>query len=473
MAFLRSASGLVFGLVFPIVHSFVSTRPQPQQTTTSLRVLGDRPDVSTGEDFQGPPPALLGESSFAIYDLLLQRSLQTHCYYLREARNDVKADWLMGFLDHSHLDDGIRWHSIVGMRSHLRDYFRALDSEPKHSITVVYGGERQLGLDSPSNAAPLSEAEAKAHEDLMPWASAARSRRANPYLPKPKTLEYTEEVDPHQLAEEVMDLCAVLGEEWRVDLDLLAWVDKAETRLEKAEDSQQQRKAFKEKCRLDPDDDECQLDYESFEANRSVPAFESAERGRSGESTPLRRLNYELLQRACTLLALKAVRADLAWGGMAPGSKQGEGKRRGEPGPTDKAASDAAALKWLGGFLEEGKWWEQLAGVTTSLVRPEDQTDVALDTVSDRMLASLDHRFPSLVDGRLVDPPALANQVRDARHARARGLKAELDECGGKLEELRTECATVRMLEAFVAAEARLLACLNEKEPWLLQRSFM
>ena len=149
MAFLRSASGLVFGLVFPIVHSFVSTRPQPQvlffnpgicenehhfrffshvlkmsratrlkhakltrgrsrffgqQTTTSLRVLGDRPDVSTGEDFQGPPPALLGESSFAIYDLLLQRSLQTHCYYLREARNDVKADWLMGFLDHSHLD---------------------------------------------------------------------------------------------------------------------------------------------------------------------------------------------------------------------------------------------------------------------------------------------------------------------------------------------------------------------------------
>ena len=44
-----------------------------------------------------------------------------------------------------------------------------------------------------------------------------------------------------------------------MDLDLLAWVDKAETRLEKAEDSQQQRKAFKEKCRLDPDDDECQL----------------------------------------------------------------------------------------------------------------------------------------------------------------------------------------------------------------------
>lgn len=479
---------------------------------TVLNVLGDARPVSTGkgDSFRRE---LVGHGSFDIFDLLLQRSLQTQIGYYKGTRNSLKADWLNGFASHSHLDDGSRWHSIVGMRVHCGVYFRELFAEPAHSFTVQYGGDGQLGLDSASAATPLASplgnnaddaaprtdhAPLAPHPDLMPWTAAASSRKRNPYLPKPQPLEFTEVVAPQELAAVLMGVCRAVASEFQEDLALQASVDNAEFRAEQRERlrarSRAARVGKKRASQRGGDDGSLEstprlpsalehgplndaemaiVDPASLE---SIPPFEAAERGRSDPSTPLRRLNYELLQRAATILALQHVQEELAR--AAVDIEAGAASGHTPAGHTPVGSDAACVLEWLNRFLIDGKWWDDLAAVTTSLTRPSDGSDVALDSVSDRLLRALDLGTPSFMprspapstppsassdpakEGNcvLIDPCAVADLLRGKREGVALSLVAQLKHTDEVLQAVVRESEDIALLERAVG-EGTQLAC--------------
>ena len=157
------------------------------------------------------------------------------------------------------------------------------------------------------------------HPDLVNnmWAKAAESRKRNPYLQQERSIEYTDYVQPREVAATIMRVCRVLSAEWLDDLAIIAREDNTDTREEKRTAAQERRKY----CKEHPDDEECLLDYDD---QLDTPAFEQAERARSSESTPLRRLNFELLQRSTTILGIKSLQTELAFGAM---TGEGKGKK--------------------------------------------------------------------------------------------------------------------------------------------------
>ena len=61
-----------------------------------------------------------------MHDLLLQRAIQTQLRYYDDMHNEVMTAWLQGFLNHTHLDNGEMWHSVVGMHVSMEEYFRVM-----------------------------------------------------------------------------------------------------------------------------------------------------------------------------------------------------------------------------------------------------------------------------------------------------------------------------------------------------------
>jgi hypothetical protein len=57
-----------------------------------------------------------------MYDLLLQRSLQTQNIYFKDSRNHLKADWMLGFLNHSHLGGDLLPHFWKNKISNLDNH---------------------------------------------------------------------------------------------------------------------------------------------------------------------------------------------------------------------------------------------------------------------------------------------------------------------------------------------------------------
>ena len=57
---------------------------------------------------------------FSLTDMLMQRAIQTQKHYYMELHNEPMSNWLGGFMDHSHLDRGSRWHSCMGLRTGLQ-----------------------------------------------------------------------------------------------------------------------------------------------------------------------------------------------------------------------------------------------------------------------------------------------------------------------------------------------------------------
>mmetsp|Transcript_36819 Transcript_36819/g.72920 ORF Transcript_36819/g.72920 Transcript_36819/m.72920 type:complete len:441 (-) Transcript_36819:298-1620(-) len=421
-------------------HSLITPAVKYIKATTVLNVLGDRKSElsSSNDDFR---KKLVGGSSFDIFDLLLQRSLQTQIVYFKNTRNDLKADWLNGFAEHDHLDGGARWHSIVGMRMHCGEYFQSLLSEPIHSITVRYG-PGAVGVGSTKDGTTLKEMSdtSGVAPGLTPWLAASASRRKNPYLTKPKPMEFEEFVSPKELTHSLMGVCRSLAIEWKEDLALLASVDNEEYRREQGSAHRERMRAHRAKFKQKRgEDEERLLDMEAFEASiQPVPPFLSAERGRDG-SSPLRRLSYELLERVVTVLALKALQADLAVGGLLfrQDKRQAASKK------------EAATLKWLDDFLTDGQWFEALAAVTESRFRA-DKSDVTLDTVSDRLFTALELRAPSFSNLDVVDPPALADALRKHREQVALSLASQVGHCDDVLQSVLRECENRLILERAV-----------------------
>ena len=244
------------------------------------------------------------------------------------------------------------------------------------------------------------------HPDLTRgWQQAAASRARNPYLQKPCSVEYTDYVQPREVAHSIMRVCRSLSTEWLDDLDIIANEDNADTREERVKLSKERRKF----CKEHPDEEECAAYYDD-----ATPPFEQAERSRAGDSTPLRRLNFELLQRSVTILGIKSLQTELAFGAMSEKQRSQE-------------------LVWFDTFVES--WWAQLAGVDKSVARG-DGSDVALDPVSEKLFDALELSMPTILKGILIDPQNLSERLHSHRERSALQLARQLKETDAILENL-------------------------------------
>jgi hypothetical protein len=153
--------------------------------------------------------------------------------------------------------------------------------------------------------------------------------------------------------------------------------------------------------------------------------------GRNQGSSPLRRLNIELLQRASTLLALKSMQTELAQGAMSQ-SRQ------------------ARELIWFDDFAKE--WWDKLAGI--SRVEAGQDGDAIVTPVSEALFDALEHRPPVIMVGTLIDPPALALKLYEHREKAAQQMAKQLVDTDARITNLKRECLE-RVLQLELSLETR------------------
>jgi len=356
-------------------NAFRADTSGPGATGVMKMVLGDYSGTREASD---QPPSdgqpLMGHSDFDIIDMLLQRSIQTLCRYCDDTDCEFKADWLSGFLNHTHLDGGSNWHSILGMRVHFNEYLRELMREPVRNITF----EKYV------NVASLGE----------------------PVNYQPRLYQQT--VQPRKAAESIMLLSLHLSAEFREDLKTLASLDSKEAR-EEVEVRDKRRERIARIARRN-----------KLSSKGKVSACKGSSLdhlGCSEGSSPLRRQNIELLQRASTLLALKSLQTELAQGAMSQ-SRQ------------------ARELIWLDDFAKD--WWDEIAGI--SRVESTDNGDAIIEPVSDALFDALQHRPPVIMVGTLIDPPALAQKLYEHRERAALQLTNQLNETESRITNLKREC---------------------------------
>jgi len=338
-------------------------------------VLGDYSDTQRIPD---QPPSdgqqpLMGHGDFDVIDMLLQRSIQTLCRYCDDTDCGFKADWLSGFMNHTHLDGGSNWHSILGMRVHFNEYLRELMREPIRNITYEKFVNVAASEESPDYQARL----------------------------------YQQTVQPRKAAESLMLLSQHLSNEFREDLEILATIDSKEARDE-IEVRDKRRERIARIARRN------KLSSQGSAQPNDRPTMERL--GRNQGSSPLRRQNIELLQRASTLLALKSMQTELAQGAMSQ-SRQ------------------ARELIWFDDFAKE--WWDELAGI--SRIETADDGEAIITPVSDALFEALMHRPPVIMVGTLIDPPALAQKLYEHREKAAKQLGKQLTETDSRITNLKRE----------------------------------
>lgn len=140
--------------------------------------------------------------------------------------------WLCSFLGHEHLrvartgDYGTGRILYCGLDGGLRcswsGYLRTMLSSGTQTYDVQYHvGTADIGhWPKPEGG----EAPTSADGTPYPWAAAAASRRANPYLQKaaPQLKTYTEVIEPRRVARGLMGVREQLAQEWEEDLRVLA-----------------------------------------------------------------------------------------------------------------------------------------------------------------------------------------------------------------------------------------------------------
>lgn len=362
-------------------------------------------NLFNGDDAELPPMT----DVIHIHELLLQRSIQTQLYYLQEVRNEVKATWLAGFLKHEHLDNGNRWHAVFGMKTLMTDYFRALLRTAQQEIDVevkVGGGSNNVGGEISDAWTTTKEnveedtyetEEDKALErDLKPWLAASNSRKRNPYLNKePQVMTYQETIDPRMIAAQLENVVKCLSREWQEDLTLQFLADDPE-QLEEAR--------IAEGIAFDKKD----------QGNLNQPtAFDTAERCRTG-SSPLRRRNYDLLERGVTIIAIRSLESELAYNSAGNHLPSME-------------------LRWLDAFMKG--WWARLSGA----VRESFLPTLEEGSIVERMLEEMSME-PSITDGDdTVSPRALAGRIHEHRQIVQLKLMSQLADTQAILDSIHRE----------------------------------
>lgn len=508
-----------------LVESFQSAALQPIRSEGTDPWIFSRNSVVSSVSRSSPPPNTQPQwwsgddphmathiDVIEIHDLLLQRALQTQVWYYNEMRNEMMATWLRGFLNHTHLDSGVKWHSVVGMRTPFCDYLRKLLTEPPMAVTVRYKigtsedwpsvpspptatatppvEKKKLTADEEAKAAYLARMEADSpfymkpaaggptgaasvatsekeedcaetgsstklleeldravarlkakatpsvsktpptsamqsaapvsspqlglngmpiHEDLKPWAAASASRRRNPYLNRePQYKEYEEVVQPQLIASTLMTVISNLAQEWQEDLALQFLDDDPE---HQHDEIVARREAM----------------HSKEEGDLSQPdVYARASRARVTESTPLRHLNFDLIQRSATIMAVKSLEAELAY--MS---------RRDERCKQE--------LKWLDEV--SAPWWPRLSGVVQD-GGSSSQWKVAVGkAVSDAMLEEISILSPIVRKGLLIDPPSMVDRIRAHRQKVVLKLGKQLEDTESILSSVRRESLERAMLE--------------------------
>lgn len=379
---------------------------------------------------------------FKITDMLLQRSIQTQLHYYTQLRNEPVSNWLSNFENHGHLDRGMKWHSCMGMRLGLQDYLEQMVTAEDVSIMVKYGIDVGFTMAPHLEKEDLEDHKLSGHrlpDELNTWAHSAASRRRNPYL-QDRHLgqgqrEYEETVQPRMLARSLSGLVQTLCSEWTADLDYIAKQAVTDHELKKGE---RERIAEHEKRRIDDSDMLLQQtrgnlpsraalirvnrlqSQKSLEGGYDMKAYLGLWKTRNSafgdDDTPLRRLNFELIERAVMFEAGRLFIEQLQKRGWSD------------------------ELLYMRRFLDEweprlmGQGFEGVdAAMGLSLPLAVQQTPVAAV-----MFEALNLRPPTKgSSGSLIDPTSLAKLLLAYRREAASKLAAQLEDVDGMLVEVQ------------------------------------
>lgn len=190
-----------------------------------------------------------------LYDLLVQRAVQTCCFTSRQCRDNPTAQWLEQFAGHSGLE---HFHGLDGLRMAWDEYLTKLLYAPEQSVMV--------------------QSVLKKHRGLSP---------NNPYL-QPTPMEYEHRIVPSQIAERVMQTACDIASEWTHDLGLM-----------EAENAEQTRRHL-QAVRTGAGDDE---------RNTTLPVF-AVDPVSPDADSPYRGGNYDLLKLLATRHATRSLLRD-------------------------------------------------------------------------------------------------------------------------------------------------------------------
>uniref|UniRef100_A0A7S2WFS7 Uncharacterized protein n=1 Tax=Rhizochromulina marina TaxID=1034831 RepID=A0A7S2WFS7_9STRA len=244
----------------------VALRAPPVQV---FQDISDTRQVSDVDPVEGTGVLpVLDSRYFDIFDLLVQRAIQQLHRQSEKSRIGDPRVFTYHF-NHTHLDGGQHWHSLLGMRVHFTDFLFELRRGTVHDILLT-----------------------------------------NPETGEVKT----QTVNPAQVAKAIELRCMDVGLEWAEDLELLAKWDKAKDR----EEIRGHRRHLIEKVEMARELGLSKEDVQDvLDKIENLTPLSLAQSARQvPDKSPMRRLNLELLQRATTLLAIRSLQKGLAQSAM-------------------------------------------------------------------------------------------------------------------------------------------------------------
>ena len=442
--------------------------------------------------------ALVVHRSFDIGEMLLQRTIQTMVHHYAQLRNEPVSNWLSEFRGHEHLDRGNKWHSCMGMRCSCEEYLSDLVGHDDVTLQVDYGigigftmhpvNEKEDLETAPLEDSPLPK-------ELCTWADSAAARRKNPYLEQQGQRSYEETIRPRNIARQLMALTGHLKREWEDDLQRIASQPIKDDEVnveERARIAAEQQRRIKDSDGTSGGGEAIAVaavaNGRDARAARVVANRERVAKSLAGgysavgpvggessaahafslaladdeDSTPLRLMNSELLERAVMFQASERLLAEL---------RDKSSRKKGSP--STAAATASAEAVYLEHFME--RWNPLLMGegfaglddaIGLSLPLAVQQTPVA-----GVMFEALTHRPPIIVEestsgsssgGKrgpkssnkknqkaakrlVVDPPSIAKRLLCHRRHAAEALASELADVDAVLTAVQKRSLDVQL----------------------------
>ena len=204
----------------------------------------------------------LGDEADCLFDLLLQRAVQTCCFTARSCRDPPTATWLARSANSdARPEDFERMHAVGILRTPWRTYLSKMLAAPPQEIQV---------------------------ESLLKTNRGASPN--NPFL-RQERMTYSYELVPQQIAERVMQAAQQIAEEWAEEaLPCMA---------------AENEKVWRDRRATVTRDDE--------EVRTTMPAFQQDQDGSgAGDGSPFKGGNYDLLLFVATRRAAHSTLAELA-----------------------------------------------------------------------------------------------------------------------------------------------------------------
>ena len=205
----------------------------------------------------------LGDEADCLFDLLLQRAVQTCCFTARSCRDPPTATWLARSANSEirQPEDFERMHAVGILRTPWRTYLSKMLAAPPQEIQV---------------------------ESLLKTNRGASPN--NPFL-RQERMTYSYELVPQQIAERVMQAAQQIAEEWAEEaLPCMA---------------AENEKVWRDRRATVTRDDE--------EVRTTMPAFQQDQDGSgAGDGSPFKGGNYDLLLFVATRRAAHSTLAELA-----------------------------------------------------------------------------------------------------------------------------------------------------------------